>query len=852
MKKNALIPCIGLLAAFALAFIFTACETPTSNTGRKALTGTVVIQKDGVTVTEAEMDETLEAHVSGSNATAWKYQWQSKTGDGEYTNIPGATKETYKIAAPVAVNDIVRVVVTAAGFSKKIESNGVTVINPLDPELEGSVTIARDPEGSPVRIGETVKATVSGLNDGATALYQWQKKTGNGEFTDIPDANSETYRIATPVIANDKIRVVIHADNFRGNKPSNEITVAAPLPPVISEVVITHERLEIIPFDPVIFTKVGKGRTLQFSAQVIGQNLTVEDEEVTWSVAGAGATATAIADGTGISATGLLTAALTESNTTLTVTATSKTDTDVTKTMDVDVVTVHTVTFNTDGGTPVQSRVMDIISGDVAVVEAGKTMTLYVGAIGWSYITEKEGSLFDGWYDTAASNQTAVYSIQSISKNYTLKAIWKTPKLVTLDLNGGKLVDEDGADLPLIYPVLPGGTFAPHSYIPTKSGVVFYGWYLSNNPNEEVLTGPNGYTGSGPQATGNTTMPINADITFKAKWGPGIEFTFNPNGGTFPAGVETVHRFAPRYKVFLELYPIPTPPEGKTFEGWSTTNPNRVYGRFDIIQILETPITLVASWVDGVVVTLNLNGGEFPLPVIGDPVATTYERAPGAIFNVPTTRPVKEGYSWTGWFTDAALTNKIPQEGIIVGNVPITIYAGWQDERFLGVYRSGNGPETVIIEKTDQQGILVGTFAESSCGVFTLDYATGSFLSIINVDTITVYNAPYPRVTEKKQPVSTNNFALNGIWKQSTTMGGTIQINLWDGNANGLAIFTLVTADEEYFNIPISYVVEDDTLYLLRRVTEQGPRGSWDIIVHPGEVIWGIPIVNNVLQGWAK
>jgi hypothetical protein len=497
--------------------------------------------------------------------------------------------------------------------------------------------------------------------------------------------------------------------------------------------------------------------------------------------------------------------------------------------------------------------VPDVFSGDVAIVEAGKTMNLTVGSIGWVYITEKEddSSLFNGWYDIAGSYQTAIYSIPSISRNYTLKPIWRTPFWVTLNLDGGKLVDHvTGEDLPTRYPILPGGTFAPHAYVPTKNGVVFYGWYLSTDPDKKVITGP--LTGIN---AGNTTMPITADTTFVAKWGQGIEFTFDPNGGTFPSGVQTVYHFAPRYKVFLELFPNPTHPDDtKAFRGWArSTNLTYVYGKFDIIQMpaeeSAPSITLVAQWAEEIVITLNLNGGEFPIPVIGDPIQTTYVRAPGTTFNVPSTYPVREDYSFSGWFLDAELTEVFPEiGGITVGNDPITIYVGWIDLRNLGVYKATNG-DAVIIEKTNA-GLFIGTFTRSSCGVFRFEGA--GFLTVIDVDTIRVrapnssFTTTFTRVTEKKQPAATSIAALKARWKQPTDLGGTIIINLtMDWDTGGGAAFIWEDPEWNSISFPVCYVVENDTLYLVRQYGQEGAR-------LPGEVIWNIPIVNNALQGWTK
>jgi hypothetical protein len=220
---------------------------------------------------------------------------------------------------------------------------------------------------------------------------------------------------------------------------------------------------------------------------------------------------------------------------------------------------------------------------------------------------------------------------------------------------------------------------------------------------------------------------------------------------------------------------------------------------------------------------------------------------------VPTTDPKREDYSWTGWFLDDELTDPIPQTGIIVGNDPITIHAGWIDLRNLGVYKASNG-DAVIIENPGNNGLVVGTFTASSCGVFRLKGA--SFLTIVDVNTIRV-RAPnsslittFTRVTEKKQPVGSIGFGtpLFAEWKQSTTLGGSICIILRDWEEDGSAEFKWDNEDEVNYatiGFSICYVVEEGTLYLLRRY---GP--AYGRL--PGEVIWTIPIENDALKNWAK
>jgi hypothetical protein len=233
MKKKVFIPCVGLLAAFALAFIFTACPEPNNNNnnnggggGDPALTGTVQIGEAGNG--DIKIGSTLQAWVAGSNAgtdaESFNYQWQKRTGEnGNFTNIGENSREYAIDEDEVAKLDYVKVVVTAEGFSGSIVSDTVQVDLP---PLTGTVTIARQPAGT-IRIGDTVKATVTGLNDDAVPVYQWQKAffPTASVFTNI-GTNTDTYVIsATDVAADEYIRVIVSARGFSGRILSSPATI---------------------------------------------------------------------------------------------------------------------------------------------------------------------------------------------------------------------------------------------------------------------------------------------------------------------------------------------------------------------------------------------------------------------------------------------------------------------------------------------------------------------------------------------------------------------------------------------------------------------------------------------------
>jgi uncharacterized repeat protein (TIGR02543 family) len=150
--------------------------------------------------------------------------------------------------------------------------------------------------------------------------------------------------------------------------------------------------------------------------------------------------------------------------------------------------TVYTVTFETDGGTPVPS---------VQKVEEGSMVTAP------STNPTKSGYIFVYWH---LSGSTTAYNFQTpVNGNFTLYAKWQeeaTAKYwqVTWNLNGGSWASGDNHATQ----VLKGGTLAEPNE-PTKSDYTFEGWYK-----ESALTNKVTF----PYDASNVT----ADFTLYAKW----------------------------------------------------------------------------------------------------------------------------------------------------------------------------------------------------------------------------------------------------------------------------------------------------------------------------------------------
>ena len=195
-------------------------------------------------------------------------------------------------------------------------------------------------------------------------------------------------------------------------------------------------------------------------------------------------------------------------------------------------------------------------------------------------------------------------------------------------------------------------------------GVLGYSWN-STGPLPPNLT-LNGAILSGmPQNPGMYTFPVTvsdpegnwATMIFTLKIIPVYTVTYNSNGGSAVAGQTVL------YNTTVALPATPTR-TGYTFAGWfsdaALTTP------FVFATPVTADITLYAKWtITSYAVTFTSNGGS---AVAGQTVA----------YNTTATLPVaptRTGYTFAGWFSDAALTTAFAFTIPITTN--ITLYAKW-------------------------------------------------------------------------------------------------------------------------------------------------------------------------------
>ncbi|MCL2382235.1 MAG: InlB B-repeat-containing protein [Treponema sp.] len=181
---------------------------------------------------------------------------------------------------------------------------------------------------------------------------------------------------------------------------------------------------------------------------------------------------------------------------------------------------------------------------------------------------------------------------------------------------------------------------------PTREGYYFHGWYADEGFNTPF----------------SFDTPITAPRTLFAQWGsdPPAFFTvtFNANDGTPAPGQQTVQsgHFATEPEITRT---------GWSFAGWSTSPTHLVPFDFETMPI-TSDMTLHAMW-QQILHTVTFDTGD------GSTIAP--RNVQDGQTTAPPPNPTRPGYTFDGWFTDAAHT--IPFTFDTPITAPITLFARW-------------------------------------------------------------------------------------------------------------------------------------------------------------------------------
>ena len=125
------------------------------------------------------MDAEFRVSVTGV-PTPLSYQWQRRTSDGTWVNIPGAKEDIFRIEHVQWTEN------EEAPYFRVIISNGVETITSEEAFLSvfPPVFLHRQPASQRLKPGEPLKLEVSTVQSFPCA-FQWQKRLPSGNWVDI-------------------------------------------------------------------------------------------------------------------------------------------------------------------------------------------------------------------------------------------------------------------------------------------------------------------------------------------------------------------------------------------------------------------------------------------------------------------------------------------------------------------------------------------------------------------------------------------------------------------------------------------------------------------------------------------
>ena len=237
----------------------------------------------------------------------------------------------------------------------------------------------------------------------------------------------------------------------------------------------------------------------------------------------------------------------------------------------------------------------------------------------------------------------------------------------------------------------------------SKTGYTFLGWYTQKSGGTKVTT--------------QTTITENKNHNLYANFEPKeITITFNANGGTVSQSNKTV-RYGEEYGE------LPTPVKlNAEFIGWytSATGGTKILPSTKVNSTSNK--TLYAQWAEqSIEVTLEPNGGTVSptsiIAVIGEKYGT-----------LPT--PVREGYTFDGWYTTISGTTKVTATSTV--DSTSTLYAHWnarEDTKYEVYHYLANITSGYTLNTLEERSGKTGqtiTLAEKAISIIGGTYSYGS------------------------------------------------------------------------------------------------------------------------------
>lgn len=296
-------------------------------------------------------------------------------------------------------------------------------------------------------------------------------------------------------------------------------------------------------------------------------------------------------------------------------------------------------------------------SGAVGPVPEGKVFYCWQISLPPSYTT---------WEDVEETNPDGSFFF-TVHFPTTVRAVWidaDTPMYtLTIETGTTQELDDSGLVPEGEYFVLP-----PHQALTViPQGKAFSHWEINGQKYE---------SGAQVPATGNMTayaVWVDASaITYKVRFIPG-------DGAT---GVAVEKDLNPGSYVLPEISEFDfTSPEGKVFQNWSVNGTRYAAGE---TITLTGPVSIVAKWANGAVVTFDANGGEGTMGTVSLLAGSTY--------TLPWCEFKREGHNFIGWKVNGEGEALEAYETITV-TANTKLVAQWEARAYNIMFSPGIGVE---------------------------------------------------------------------------------------------------------------------------------------------------------------
>ena len=313
--------------------------------------------------------------------------------------------------------------------------------------------------------------------------------------------------------------------------------------------------------------------------------------------------------------------------------------------------------------------------------------------------TEPQGKQFKGWGVSSDVTEVLVVPAITVNNNRTIYAIWEDKTSTENDIT--VTFDANGHGTAPVAQTVESGMTATKPADPTADGWTFGGWY----------------TDAACTKSFDFSTTVTENITLYAKWTEapkqfmcGLYNEKSPHGKvSFGKGGSTGNAVRKDFDAGTEITAYAYPDEGFVFKEWKDYFNNTVTANNPYTFTLNENVLLYAIFEEGVAetpdtctVTFNANGhGTAPAEQTVESGKTATKPA----------NPSEEGWTFSGWYTDAACTKFFDFNTAITGD--ITLYAKWRqnaeaDTYWCGLYTERSPHGKVKLDAVNVTSTTVG------------------------------------------------------------------------------------------------------------------------------------------------